>query len=438
MKMFLDRYFQVSSAGSTVSTEIRAGFTTFFAMSYILFLNPQILSQAIYLSEESNTIAQLMAATALASAFGCILMGFFARYPIAVAPGMGLNAYFVFSVVIGRGVSWKVALGAVFVSGIIFLMLSLSGIREAVINGIPIVLKRAVGAGIGMFLAFIGLTSAGFVVAKESTIVGLGDVTGAPVLLMMVGLIVAVVLSIRKVQGSLFISIMVVSALAVFLGLPVYSGKPFAGLSGSFASFPVLPFDLIGSMDLGGAMRLDMMGVVFTFLFVAFFDTAGTLIGLAEKTGISDPDGRIPRASQVFTTDALATIVGALLGTSTTTAYIESAAGIEEGGKTGLVAIVVGVLFLLSLFLWPLASMVPAAATAPALIILGAMMMESTTKIVWNDYKDGVPAFLTMIAMPLTWSISTGIAIGVISYVLIRVLIGRTKEIFFISIVFIF
>lgn len=429
MTAFLDRFFRISNAGSTVSTEVRAGFTTFLAMAYILFINPQILGQVIRLSDDANAGAQLLSATALAAAAGCFLMGLVARYPIAVAPGMGLNAYFVYSVVIGHGVPWQVALGAVFVSGVIFLMLSLSGLREAVINGIPLSLKRAVGAGIGLFLAFIALTSSGFVVAKQNTIIGLGDITGAPVLLMLSGLVLAVVLSIRKVPGSLLVSMISVSAIAVVFELPVFSGKVFPGFPDAIMSSPILPVDLFGRMDLSGAMQMDMFGIIFTFLFVAFFDTAGTLIGLAEKAGLADPEGRIPRASHVFTTDALATSIGAVLGTSTTTAYMESAAGMEEGGKTGLVAVVVGILFLLSLFFWPVATLIPASATAPALLILGAMMMESAAKIQWSDYRDSVPAFLTMIVMPLSGSISTGIAVGVISYVLIRVLTAKSREV---------
>lgn len=429
MNAFLDRIFHIHASGSKTSTELRAGFTTFLAMAYILFVNPQILSQAIHLPIEANVTAQLLSATALAAAAGCFLMGFYARYPIAVAPGMGLNAYFVYSVVMGHGVSWTVALGCVFVSGIVFLMLSLSGFREAVMNGIPLSLKRAVAAGIGFFLAFIGLTSSGFVVAKQNTIIGLGDVASTPVLLTLMGLILAVVLLVRRITGALLISMIVVSAVAVIFELPVYGGKPFSGFTGSFVSLPVLPSDLFAQMNLSGAMQLDMFGVVLTFLFVAFFDTAGTLIGLAEKAKLTDHEGRIPRASEVFTTDALSTCIGAVLGTSTTTAYVESAAGMEEGGKTGLVAVVVGVLFLLSLFFWPIASMVPIAATAPALLILGAMMMESAAKISWTDYQDAVPAFLTIILMPLTGSISTGISMGVISYVLIRVLSSNAKRI---------
>lgn len=398
-------------------------------MAYILFVNPQILGQGIVVPGDVNIHAQLLSATAIAACIGSIIMGVMAKYPIAVAPGMGLNAYFVFSVIMGQGVSWRVALGAVFVSGIVFLMLSLSGVRDAVIRGIPLSLKRATASGIGLFLAFIGFSSSGIVVGKPTTLLGLGDLSSASVLLTLTGLIIAVVLIIRKIPGALLISMLFTSTIAVLFSLPVFNGKPFAGITGDLISLPVWPVDLIGALDLSGALQLPMAGIVFTFLFVAFFDTAGTLIGLSEKANLTDGEGRIPRASQVFTTDAIATTIGACLGVSTTTAYVESAAGMEEGGKTGLVAVVVGLLFLLSLFFWPLAGMVPASSTAPALIILGAMMMESVAKISWSDYRDSVPAFLTMIVMPLTWSISNGIGAGIISYVMIRICTGKAKDI---------
>jgi AGZA family xanthine/uracil permease-like MFS transporter len=429
MLNYLDRYFGVTLAGSSLPREARAALTTFLAMSYILIVNPQILSQAIVLADGENASRQLMAATAIAAAIGCFIMGVFARYPIAVAPGMGLNAFFVFSVVLGRGVSWKVALGAVFVSGIVFLMLSLSGFREAVINSIPLSLKRAVGAGIGLFLAVIGLTSSGLIVANSTTLTTIGDLLTSAPLLMILGLISAAVLSVKRIPGALLISISVVTILAISLNLPVYNGKVFEGSLATIVSLPELPWDLLGAMDVKGALDISMLPVVFTFLFVAFFDTAGTLIALCDKSGLSDSEGRIPRAAQVFTTDALATSIGAVLGTSTTTAYIESATGIEDGGKTGLVAVVVGILFLVSLFFWPLFSLVPSVATAPALILLGAAMMESSVKINWRDYSEGVPAFLTIILMPLTWSISIGISVGIISSVLIRVFSGKFREV---------
>ena len=424
----MDRFFKVTEAGSTLRREVRAGITTFLAMAYILFVNPQILSKAIMIPGVDNVQAQILTATALAAAFGSMMMGVVANYPIAVAPGMGLNAYFTYTVVLGHGIAWQTGLGAVFVSGIVFLMLSVSGLREAVINGIPLSLKRATAAGIGLFLAFIGATSSGLVVPRPVTYLGLGDITSPSVMLALGGLVVMSVLLARKTPGAMIIGVTIISILAIAFGLPVYGGKVFSGFDHGVINLPVWPKDLIFSFDLSGAMQLGVMTIVFTFLFVDFFDTAGTLIGLAEKAGFADKDGRIPRAGQVFATDALATSIGALLGTSTTTAYIESAAGIEEGGRTGLVAVVVSLLFLLSLFLWPLASAVPACATAPAMIILGAMMMESLGRLDWKEYRESIPAFLTMIGMPLTLSIANGITLGIVSYVMIHILSGKTKS----------
>ncbi|MCX6117065.1 MAG: NCS2 family permease [Proteobacteria bacterium] len=425
----IDRFFGISATGSSISKEVRAGVTTFLAMSYIIFVNPQILSQAIQFSgTDVNATAELLSATVMAAAFGSIFMGIFSKYPIAVAPGMGLNAYFVFAVVLGSGATWQTALGAVFVSGIVFLMLSLTGFREAVINAIPLTIKRSIATGIGLFLAMIGMTSSGLIVSKESTVVGLGNLNSASVSMMLFGLLMTIVLTIRKIPGALLISMLGVSSICIVFKLPVYNGKVFEGDVSHIISSPVWPGNLIGSLDLNGALSWSMSGVVLTFLFVAFFDTAGTLIGLSEKAKFVDSEGRIARSGRVFIADAFSIVVGAFLGTSTTTAYVESAAGIEEGGKTGFVAVVVGLLFLLSLFFWPLASMIPSAATAPALILLGAMMMESVSKIAWDDFSESIPAFLTIVSIPLTWSISTGIAFGVISYVLIRLMTKRYKE----------
>jgi AGZA family xanthine/uracil permease-like MFS transporter len=430
MGRWLDQFFKCTASGSSVGIEFRSGLTTFLAMAYILFVNPQILGIAIQVDGSETPIhAQLLTATALSAAFGSILMGFLARYPIAVAPGMGLNAYFTYTVVLDKGVSWQIALGAVFVSGIVFIMLSLSGFREAVMKGIPLSLKRAVAGGIGFFLAIVGLQSAGFIIPKSATLAGLGDLTSPSVLLMLAGLMVAVALLSRRIPGALMISVLVTSVVAVMFNLPVFSGKAIVFDWSNLASPPAWPRDIMGALDLQGAMKIEMLDVIFTFLFVAFFDTAGTLIGLAEKAGLSDSEGRIPRANSVFTTDAVSTAVGALLGTSTATAYVESAAGMEEGAKTGLSAVFVGLFFLVSIFFWPVASYIPSAATAPALVILGAMMMESIIKIPWRDYTEAVPAFLILISIPFTWSISTGIAIGVTTHVVLKVLTGQSRSI---------
>jgi adenine/guanine/hypoxanthine permease len=431
------KWFGLAAAETTVWREFRAGCTTFFAMAYILFINPQILAPAIIIPGASDVPAQLLSATALAAAFGSILMGLLGRMPIAVAPGMGLNAYFTYTVVLGQGLSWQAALGAVFVSGIVFLILTVSGLREAIINGIPLSIKRASGAGIGMFLALIGCQAGGIVVANPVTMLGMGDMTAPAALLAMGGLAFTGALILRRIPGAILLGVFSISFIAVVFHLPVFDGKPFVGVSNgadmgilaSIVRFPVWPSDLVGALDIRGAMDLGVAGVVFTFLFVAFFDTAGTLIGLSEVAKFADQEGRIPRVGQAFASDAIATTVGALMGTSTTTAYMESVAGIEDGGKTGLVAIFTGFLFLLSLVFWPLAAAVPMVATAPALIILGAMLMESAAKIDWRDFKEGIPAFVTMIGMPLTFSIANGISLGILTHVMIALLSKRAKEV---------
>ncbi len=433
----LSKWFDLSIAGTTLTRELRAGCTTYFAMAYILFVNPQILAPAIIIPGATDVAAQLLSATALSAAFGSILMGLYGKMPIAVAPGMGLNAYFTYTVVLGQGLSWQTALGAVFVSGIVFLILTVSGLREAIVNGIPLSIKRASGAGIGMFLALLGCQAGGIVVANPITMVGLGDLTSAAALLAMGGVAITGALLIRRVPGAILIGIICISFVAVVFHLPVFDGKPFVavggstdfGFFGSIISSPVWPKDLVGALDIRGAMDLGVAGVVFTFLFVAFFDTAGTLIGLSEVAKFTDQEGRIPRIGQAFAADAIATTVGAVVGTSTTTAYMESVAGIEDGGKTGLVAIVTGLLFIFSLFLWPLAAAVPMVATAPALIILGAMLMESISKIDWRDFKVAIPAFVTMLAMPLTFSIANGISLGILTHVAMALLSKRAKEV---------
>lgn len=424
----LDRFFGFTAQGSSLPTEIRAGLTTFLTMAYILFVNPDILSNAIAI-EGVNVFGQLLTATALAAALGSILMGLLANYPFALAPGMGLNAYFAFSVVLGQGISWQTALGAVFISGVIFLLLSLVGVRELVVNAIPTSIKLATAAGIGFFLAIIGASNAGLVVSDPATLVALGDLSSPGVLLSLLGLLVIGVLLTLRVPGAILLGVVVTSLVAVLTRAPVYLGEAFGGFGGAVAQAPVWPSDLFFSMDLAGAFGLGVLGIVFIFFFVDLFDTAGTLVGLSEKAGFVDDEGRLPRASQAFTADAVATMGGAMMGTSTTTSYIESAAGIEEGGRTGLVAIVVGLCFLLSIFFWPLASAVPAVATAPALIVVGAMMMTNIGRVEWGDYSVSIPAFLTIVGMPLTYSIANGISFGIISFVLIKAFSGHVREI---------
>jgi len=410
--------------------EFRAGFATFLTMSYILFINPNILSEAITL-EGVNLWPQLMSATALAAAFGSLLMGLFGRRPFALAPGMGLNAYFTYSVVLGQGMPWQAALGAVFFSGLLFLVISLVGLRELLINAIPVPLKHAITAGIGCFLATIGLVNAGLVVDHPVTLVTMGSLREPGPLIALFGLILTVVLLVFEFKGAVLVGILGSTLAAIAMGAEVFQGQAFQGFSEGFIRMPVWPKDLFLALDLGGALELGALSIIFTFLFVDFFDTAGTLIGLSHRAGLLDEQGKMTGARAAFSVDALATSFGALLGTSSTTSYIESAAGIQEGGRTGLTAIAVAFFFLLSLFFWPLASAVPAAATAPALVVIGAMMLFSTSNIDWNNYKQSLPALLTILGIPLTYSITNGISLGLISYCLIHLFTGRAREVHF-------
>jgi AGZA family xanthine/uracil permease-like MFS transporter len=432
----IDRYFGLSASGSSYPHELRAAVATFLTMSYILFVNPDILGKAIVVP---NSFPQLLFVTAVASAFGSIAMGVVARYPFALAPGMGVNAYFAYTVVLGQGVKWQTALGAVFIGGFIFMLLSFGGVRQAIVNALPASLKYATSAGIGMFLAIIGLKNAGIVVASPATFVTLGHLTSPTVLVAVFGLLVTGALMIRRFPGAILVGIVAATLAAILTKAPVYFGPsglvPFGGLAGGIVQAPVWPADLFLAMDLKGAIGLGLLGIVFTFLFVDIFDTAGTLIGLSAKAGYLDERGELPRANQAFISDSAAIMAGAALGTSTTTAYIESAAGVEAGGRTGLTAVFVGLLFLLAVFFWPLAAAVPGAATAPALILVGAMMMSHVPRIPWNDYEEAIPAFLCMAAMPFTFSIANGISFGILSYVLLKLLSGKVKGLHWILVV---
>jgi AGZA family xanthine/uracil permease-like MFS transporter len=430
--MMVDRFFGIGAAGSTVPRELRAGLTTFLTMSYVLFVNPQVLGNAIHVD---NGFAKLLVVTALAAAFGSLLMGLVARYPFAQAPGMGLNAYFAYTVVLGQHIAWQTALGAVFVSGALFVALSLIGVRQAVVRAIPAPLKFAVAAGIGLFLAFLGMKNAGVVVANPATFVTLGALTSAPVLIAVFGLFVTAVLLVRRVRGAIMFGILAATLLGIATHAPLYPAGPhgelvpFGGFPNGVAALPVWPSGLTGALDVRGALSLGAAAIVFTFFFVDFFDATGTLVGLASKAGFLDANGDLPRARRTFASDGLAAMFGAVLGTSTTTAYIESAAGIEEGGRTGLTAVTVAVLFLGATLFWPLAALVPPAATAPALIVVGALMLDGIRGIAWDDYSVSIPVFLTIVAMPLTFSIANGVSFGVISYGVIKLLSGRGKEV---------
>ena len=419
----------MSSSRPRTAVEVRAGTTTFLTMAYILFVNPAILGAAITI-DGVNLQPQLMSATALAAAIGSMVMGLWARLPFALAPGMGLNAYFAYTVVLGQHIPWQTALGAVFISGLCFLVLSLIGVRQVVVRAIPQPLQLAISSGIGLFLAFLGLQHGGLVAAQPQTLVTLGDPTAAGPLLTLLGLVVTGVLMTRRIPGAILVGIVLTSLVAIATKAPVFTPEhvAFAGFGGSLVRAPVWPKDLWLALDVGSALDLGLLGIVFVFLFVDFFDTAGTLIGLSRRAPqLTDADGHLLRAKQAFGADAIATACGALLGTSTTTSYIESASGIEEGGRTGTTSLVVAGLFLVSLFFWPLAAAVPGVATAPALIVVGALMMRGVADVEWSDPAVAIPAFLTLVGMPLTFSISTGIALGLLSWVVIHALSGRAR-----------
>jgi adenine/guanine/hypoxanthine permease len=409
----LDRVFGLVAHETTVRREVVAGITTFLTLAYIIFVNPMILTEA------GMDHGAVFVATCLAAAIGTAIMGLFANYPIALAPGMGLNAYFTYGVVLGMGHTWQVALGAVFISGVIFLILSVLPVREYIINSIPKTLKMAISAGIGLFLGIIALKNAGIIVDHPATLVTVGDLTQVPVLLAVAGFVLMVGLDHRRVPGAIIIAILAVTALAVVLGL-----QPMT----SIVDMPPSIAPTFLQMDIAGALEIGLIAIVFAFLFVDLFDTAGTLIGLAHRAGFLDKDGRMPRIGRALIADSTATLAGAALGTSTTTSYIESAAGIKAGGRTGLTAVTVAILFVLALFFAPLAGMIPAYATAPALLFVACMMARGLTEVDWEDTTEYVPAVVTALAMPLTFSIAHGIAFGFITYALIKLLAGRYKE----------
>jgi len=414
-----------------VPRELRAGLTTFLTMSYVLLVNPAVLGNAIVIPDG---FAKLLVVTALAAAIGSLLMGIVARYPFAQAPGMGLNAYFAFTVVLGQKIPWQTALGAVAISGCIFVLLSVLGVRQAIVRAVPQHLKFSLTAGIGMFLAFIGLKNAGLVITNPATFVTLGSFASPGVLIALAGLILTAVLFVRRVPGAILVGIVGTTIVAILSRAAVYAGPehamvPFGGFPHGLVALPIAPSGLVGALDLHAAVGLGLASVVFTFFFVDFFDATGTLVALANKAGVLDAAGNMPRARRTFAMDGLAAVIGACLGTSTTTAYVESASGIEEGGRTGLVAVTVGVLFAASIVLWPLAAAIPAVATAPALIIVGALMLDGLRTIDWDDYAVLISSFLTVVLMPLTFSIANGVSFGVISYAAIMLLSGRGRKV---------
>ena len=410
----LERLFELKELGTNVRREILAGVTTFLTMAYIIFVNPAILS------DSGMDFGAVFVATCLAAAFGSAFMGLFANYPIALAPGMGLNAYFSYTVVLGMGFTWQVALGAVFISGIIFLILSVTPVREYIVDSIPKSLKMAIGAGIGLFLGIIGLQEAGIVVDHPATLVTLGDLTSLPVILAAIGLVMMAALDAWKVPGAIIISILAVTAVGLLTGLTEWGGI-------AAPPPPLAPTFL--AMDLGGALEKGVIIIVFTFLFVDFFDNTGTLIGVAHRAGLLTPEGKLPRLRKALIVDSTAAMAGAALGTSTTTSYIESAAGVRAGGRSGLTAVVVAILFLLALFFSPLAGMIPAYATAPALVYVACLMARGMSEFDWEDVTEYVPAVVTAITMPLTYSIAHGIAFGFITYTVIKIASGKFSDV---------
>jgi AGZA family xanthine/uracil permease-like MFS transporter len=409
----LERLFKLTENGTNVRTELLAGLTTFLTMAYIAFVNPQILSAT------GMDLKAVFVATCLAAAFGSIFMGMFANYPIALAPGMGLNAYFAFTVVKQMGFTWQVALGAVFISGAIFLLLSVLPIREYIINAIPKSLKMAISAGIGLFLGIIALQSAGIVVDHPVTLVTAGTLTKGTVILASLGFVLMVALDRYGIRGGIMISILAVTLVSIIMGYSKFEGV--------IAPIPD-PSPVLLQLDIVGALDVGLISIIFAFLFVDMFDNSGTLIGIAHRAGMLDKDGKVPRLGRALIVDSTAAMAGAALGTSTTTSYIESASGIKVGGRTGLTAVVVGILFLLMLFFSPLAASVPAFATAPALLFVACMMARGLTEIDWEDPTEYAPAVVTAIAMPLTYSIAEGIAFGFITYAAVKLVAGRFRE----------
>ncbi len=410
----LERIFKLSENKTNARTEIVAGLTTFLTMAYIIFVNPSILGAA------KMPFGAVFAATCVAAAIGCFLMAFLANYPIALAPGMGLNAYFAFTVVGGMGYSWQVALGCVFISGVIFFIISVLPIREWIVNAIPKSLKMAIAAGIGLFLALIALKNAGIVVGDKATLVTHGKLTSFPVVMAALGFALIVALEYRRIMGGIIIGILAVTVVAIVAGQQKFEG---------IFDVPPSIAPVFLQMDLAGALQVGLVTVVFAFLFVDLFDNTGTLIALAHRGGFMRPDGTVPRLHRALMADSAAAMIGAAVGTSTTTSYIESAAGINAGGRTGLTAAVVGLLFILALFVAPLAGSIPAYATAPALLYVACLMTRSLTEVEWDDLTEAAPAVITALAMPFTFSIAEGIAFGFISYVGIKLATGRYSDV---------
>ena len=423
MAKFLEKAFGFEPGKHNVRTEILAGITTFLTMAYILAVNPGIFSA---LDMPGGSV---FTATALAAIVGTLVMALYAKKPFALAPGMGLNAFFVFTVCLGMGHSWQFALTAVFLEGLLFIVLTVTKVRSWLINAIPGTLKKAIGAGIGLFIAFIGMQNAGIIINNDATLVGLGHITEGKALLGLIGLFITAGLVMAKVRGGILWGILITAVIGIFIKDPA-TGAAITTLPNHVVSLPASLDPIFCKFEWHNILSLDMLVVVFTFLFIDMFDTMGTIIGVHQGAGLIQKGGdEIPGVEKMFLADSIATVAGACFGTSTTTTYVESASGVGEGGRTGLTAFSVAICFALALFLSPIFLAIPGAATAPALIIVGVMMMPSIKTIHWDDYCKAIPAFVTLIMMPLAYSISDGILLGVISYVLCHAVAGKFKEI---------
>ena len=410
----IDKYFNISGRGSSYKKEIIGGATTFLTMAYIIFVNPSILGDA---GMDRNA---LITVTIVASLIGTLLAGIWAKVPYAMAPGMGLNAFFTYTLVLGAGVDWQTALGVVFISGVIFLALTVTGIRTKIIHTIPLALRLATGAGIGLFISFIGFKNMGLVVANPATYVGLGEFT--PTLLIgLAGLLITAILEVKKVRGGIFYGIIITTIIAIVAG-EVQAPE-------SFVSMPPSMSPLMLKLDILSALSLGLIGAIFSFMFVDLFDSVGTIVACSYEAGFVDKDGKVENVDRILEADAVATVAGTLLGTSTTTTYIESASGIANGAKTGFASVITAALFFLALFFAPLIGIVPSYATAPALVIVGVYMFKNIKQIDFADFSEAIPAFLTIILMPLTYSISIGLSFGFISYVVLKAVAGKYSEI---------
>lgn len=417
MNSFIQKTFGMDPAKHSIRTEIIAGITTFLTMAYILAVNPSIFGA---LATQGMPTDAVFTATALAAIVGCLVMSIYAKKPFGLAPGMGLNAFFVFTVCLGMGHSWQMALTAIFLEGILFILLTITNVRKLIVDAIPMNLKRAIGAGIGLYIAFIGLKSAGIIVSSDSTSVTLGPLSEHTAILAIIGLIITSVLVILKVRGGMLLGILVTTIIGIPMGVTHFNG---------LLSTPPSISSIFCQFEWSQIFSWDMVAIVFTFLFIDMFDTIGTVVGVSVKSGMVDEKGNVDGINKVLMADAVATVAGAMFGTSTTTTYIESASGVSEGGRTGLTSFTIAVCFAIALLFSPLFLAIPGAATGPVLFIVGVMMAAPVKEIDWEDYSEAIPAFVTMLLMPLAYSISDGIMLGMISYVVINALTGKFKKV---------